>query len=442
MSGPLTTALVGAGLAGLFTCIDTALTSVSTARLSALAKQAQPRFQPTLERVATRRETTQARYLSGRILALSLYAGGVAMLLIGLHQSTLWKIALALVAITTIGWIGHSAAALGRHAADWVITYGLYLSRPLELLLAPLCEIMRAVPRLLPALRQQADPLVTETEVEIMVDESEKSGSLKPDPAELIRNVLEFSELSARDAMVPRTRVTAIKLDTPLEDVLQTIGDTGHSRYPVYREDIDDVFGLLYAKDVFRVLKSSWHPPSQPGPNGDGETPSRRAARLLDIVREPIKIVSESHPLSNLLREMRQDRQHLAVVVDEFGGFSGVVTLEDILEEIVGDIQDEHDIEEAPIVEVAPGRLMADAAVDVSDLSAYLGSDLDPEGQYDSLGGMLTDKVGGVPTVGTSIPVFGLRFIVRESDAKHISKVEIVRPGMHADASGPHSNVS
>jgi CBS domain containing-hemolysin-like protein len=240
--------------------------------------------------------------------------------------------------------------------------------------------------------------------------------------------------------MVPRTKVTALKLGTSIEKVVQIITETGHSRYPVYRDEVDDVFGLLYAKDIFQLLKSSWRPPSAED-NGEAtsDTPSRREARLMPIVHEPIKIVSESQPLSRVLHEMRRDRQHMAVVVDEFGSFSGIVTLEDVIEEIVGDIQDEHDTEEAPIVEVAPGRLMADAAVCLSDLSAYLGYELDPEGHYDSLGGMLTDRVGSVPTVGTSIPAFGMRFIVRESDAKHIAKVEIVRAtNMRADASGPH----
>ena len=132
----------------------------------------------------------------------------------------------------------------------------------------------------------------------------------------------------------------------------------------------------------------------------------------------------------------------MAVVVDEFGAFIGVLTLEDILEEIVGDIQDEHDAEESHIVEVAPGRLLADAAVPLEDLSQYLGEDLESEGQYDTLGGMLTDKMGAVPVVGTTIGAFGIHFIVRESDAKHIAKVEIIL-GMpvRADASGPHSVV-
>jgi CBS domain containing-hemolysin-like protein len=257
--------------------------------------------------------------------------------------------------------------------------------------------------------------------------------------------VLEFTELSARDAMVPRTKVIGIRLGTSLSEILKTVTESGHSRYPVYREDMDDVFGLLYAKDLFRVMKNTWRPP----PNEDGSdppppeaVPSHSESRLLDIVREPVKFVSESQPLSTLLREMRQDREHIAVVVDEFGGTSGIVTLEDVLEEIVGDIQDEHDYEEAPIVDLGQGRLICEATVLVSELSAYLGRDLDPEERYDSLGGMLTDKLGRVPEIGTSMVAYGMRFIVLESDEKHIVKVEIVRNRSRADTSGAHRAAS
>ncbi len=127
---------------------------------------------------------------------------------------------------------------------------------------------------------------------------------------------------------------------------------------------------------------------------------------------------------------MKSRRQHLAIVVDEFGGMSGIVTLEDVLEEIVGDIRDEHDETDdgAAIQDLGDGRLVADAAVSMSDLSAYLGAELDREGKYDSLGGMITQHVGKVPEVGTAVSKFGLRFIVRDSDERHIGKVEIVRP--------------
>ena len=446
---PISTPLVAAGLAalhaGLFACADTALTSLSDARLGALAMEAGPRFRTHLERACRLRSTIQARYLAGRVVAIAVAAGGSARWLDSLQLDTVIWSASAFGAVLLLAIVVELSASLGRRTADWVLPLALLVLRPFELLLAPLAFLTSGF-SVLAKWGGPSDPKIDDTEVELMVDQRQRAGTIEQEDADLIRNVLEFTELTARDAMVPRTRVIGIRIGTPLHEVLKTVTDSGHSRYPVYRDDMDDVFGLLYAKDLFRVMKSSWRPPSFEGdddaPPASADSPSGPGARLLDIVREPVKFVSESQPLSALLREMRQDREHIAVVVDEFGGTSGIVTLEDVLEEIVGDIQDEHDYEEAPIIDLGQGRLICEATVLVSELSAYLGRDLDPEERYDSLGGMLTDKLGRVPEVGTSMVAYGMRFIVRESDEKHIVKVEIVRNRSRADTSGEHRAAS
>ena len=445
---PISAPLVAAGLAalhaGLFACADTALTSLSDARLGALAAEAAPRFRSHLERACRMRSTIQARYLAGRVVAIAVAAGGFARWLDSLRLDTsIWS-ASAFGAVLLLAIIVELSASLGRRSADWVLPIALLVLRPYEVLLAPLAFLTSGF-SVLAKWGGPSDPKVDDAEVELMVDQRQRAGTIEQEDAELIRNVLEFTELTARDAMVPRTRVIGIRIGTPLHQVLKTVTDSGHSRYPVYRDDMDDVFGLLYAKDLFRVM-SSWRPPPEEEADESApvsaDSPSGPGARLLDIVREPVKFVSESQPLSTLLREMRQDREHLAVVVDEFGGTSGIVTLEDVLEEIVGDIQDEHDYEEAPIIDLGQGRLICDATVLVSELSAYLGRDLDPEERYDSLGGMLTDKLGRVPEVDTSMVAYGMRFIVRESDEKHIVKVEIVRNRSRADTSGTHRAAS
>lgn len=428
-------------LAGLFACADTALTSLGAARLGALAQEAAPRYRRTLERAVERRSTLQSRYLAWRVLCVGAAAGSFVLWLVPLGLDLSRLIALAVGAILLLNIVIESCCEIGRRTADWVMPIFSLVLIPLELLIAPLAFLSSGFARLV-KFRQNNDHSVTETEVEIMVDMRERSGALGQQPAELIRNVLEFSELTARDAMIPRKRMTAIKLDTPFERVLQIVTETGHSRYPVYQEDLDDILGLLYVKDLFRVLKRSWRPPSATVDGAANITPSQNEARILDSVRAQVKYASETQSLTTLLAEMRQDRQHMAIVVDEYGGTSGIVTLEDLLEEIVGDIQDEFDLEEAPIVHDATGRLIADAAVPISDLSAYLGSELDPDGQYESLAGMLTDKVGEVPSKGTAINVDGMRFIIEESDEKHISKVVIVRTSRRADHSGPHSQAS
>jgi CBS domain containing-hemolysin-like protein len=238
-----------------------------------------------------------------------------------------------------------------------------------------------------------------------LLEEGAKSGMLGAEPAEMIRNVLEFKDLTARDVMIPRSQVEAIDISTPFDDVLRIVAEGGHSRYPVIRSRLDDVIGLLYAKDLFKASEV------------DGEK------RLTDLVRGPANFVAESRKLSSLLKEMRGRRQHLAIVVDELGAVSGIVTLEDVLEEIVGDIRDEHD--EKPIEELGDGHIMVDGAVSLNDLGAYLGTSIVTDGDYDSLNALLTHHLGGIPEIGTTLEKYGLKFVVRDKDERRIGKIEV-----------------
>lgn len=427
ISEPFVLAIVATVLNGLFACADTALTSTTSERLGALATKSS-RHHGAIERVLQHRPVVQSRFVVGRVISTATATGAGALWIWSLPVDNVTRTALAFGAVFALTVLVEIATAAARRMTDTLLPWLLVIVRPFELVLAPIAFVTSAFDGLFKRQREN-DPKVAEREMELVVDQRERSGALEHHPAELIRNVLEFGEMTARDAMIPRKRVKAIKLGTPLEEVLELVTQSGHSRYPVYETDVDDVSGLLCAKDLFRVLQAP------------GEAPvSGPRPQLYEIVREPVKYIAESQPLSTLLHEMRQERQHLAIVVDEYGGTSGIVTLEDVLEEIVGDIRDEYDPEEVPIVELGHGRLIADAAVLVSELSAYLGSDLDPDAQYDSLGGMLTDMLGSVPEVGTSLSAQGMDFIVRESDEKHIAKVEIVRA--LADTSGPHSAAS
>ena len=195
--------------------------------------------------------------------------------------------------------------------------------------------------------------------------------------------------------------MTALDVATPLRrDVLKVIAARTHSRYPVYRERIDNIVGILHVKDLIAYAA----------------TTDLRTVKIADVMRTPVVFVPETQSASSLLKDMRSGRRHLAIIIDEFGGMSGVVTLEDIIEEIVGDIQDEHDTDEPPIVDLGNGRLMVDAGVPIGDLSRYLGVELPEDGDYNSLGGFIVERLGEVPTVGETISDFGLDFVVRDSD--------------------------
>jgi CBS domain containing-hemolysin-like protein len=316
----------------------------------------------------------------------------------------------------TYGTLAEIGITLARSRADDFAVRVLPFLRPFELLVLPLAAPLSALgKRAARWLKPEGprDARLTETEVEWVVSEGQKHGSLGQEPAEMIRNVLELKDLVARDVMVPRTRICAIEVTTPLPEVLRFVASEGHSRFPVYRDQVDNVIGLLYAKDLFRLLKDE---------KVQATTP------LGDLIRTPVNFVPEMQGVSSVLREMRARRLHMAVVIDEFGGVSGIVTLEDILEVIVGEIRDEYDTEEAPIQDLGDGRLLADAAVSVHDLSAYLGAEIPENGDYESLGGLLIQHAGKVPAVGARIEAFDLSFIVRDADEKRVAKVEIIRP--------------
>jgi putative hemolysin len=209
--------------------------------------------------------------------------------------------------------------------------------------------------------------------------------------------------------MVPRRHILGIEIGTPLSDVVALVAQEKHSRYPVYRETLDNIAGQLYAKDLFALVR-------------DGRL---AGSSLAEVVRTPAMFVSENQPAAKILQDMRSKRLHMAIVSDEFGGTSGLVTIEDILEEIVGDIRDEKDREE-PIQRMGDGRIVADASVSIADLEHALGKPLPDDGEFESLGGLIVSRAGRVPLVGATVQVDGLKLIVREADATRVVKVEIV----------------
>jgi CBS domain containing-hemolysin-like protein len=243
----------------------------------------------------------------------------------------------------------------------------------------------------------------------------------------MIRNVLDFGDLRAGDVMVPRTHVSAIDVDIPADELLRFIKSRTHSRYPVYRERIDNIVGILHVKDLVAYASET----------------DLRTVKVAEVMRTPVVFVPETQSASSLLKDMRSGRRHLAIIIDEFGGMSGIVTLEDIVEEIVGDIRDEHDSDDPPIVDLGNGRLMVDAGVPIGDLSRYLGVELPEDGDYNSLGGFMVERLGQVPPVGETLSDYGLDFVVRDADERRIAKVEIIRrtqtPGPGPESMPPQS---
>jgi putative hemolysin len=411
----LAVALVSAFVGALFAAADTALTTLTGPRLSALIEQAEGPDKQAFERIRIADVKLRSRYLLGRIVSST--ATAILTLLVVLshvEKGAAWIAFGITVAFT--GILYEVSTTLARKYADLVAPMAARYLRPLEIAMFPLAIPLGWIGQTLSrteVVNEPPDPRLAEAEVENLIEEGERTGALDPEPAEMIRNVLEFQDRTAKDVMIPRSRVEAIDGSMPIEKVLLFVSESGHSRYPVYREQLDNIVGLLYAKDLFKHL----------------EEHRTKNMSLREIVRSPANFVAESQPLSSLLKEMRSRRQHLAIVVDEFGGVSGIVTLEDVLEEIVGDIRDEHDDQEAPpIQDLGNGRILADAAVSLRELSAFLGTEIPvTTDETHTLEGMITEHLGKIPEKGTSLSKFGMRFIVQDCDEQHIGRVEIIK---------------
>jgi CBS domain containing-hemolysin-like protein len=313
--------------------------------------------------------------------------------------------------------------AVGSRRADQIAPWAVGPMRLLVLFFSPLVTGMISLSRALASAFGSSGMVNVYTEEEIMtlLDAGEKEGTIENEEKEMIYSVLQFGDKLAREVMIPRIDVVALDIDTPLDEALTTFLESGHSRIPVYEDSIDHIKGLLYAKDLLNVLKSP-----------DGRKP------IKDLMRNAF-FVPESKQADLLLKELQTSKIHMAVVVDEYGGTAGLVTIEDLLEEIVGDIQDEYDLhEESEFVQNSPDEYTVDASINLSDLNDLLEVEL-PNDDSDTLGGFIFTQLGRVPEVGERLEYDNLLMRVESLDGRRIRKVHITRKPRPAEGDSPAS---
>jgi putative hemolysin len=311
----------------------------------------------------------------------------------------------------------------------------LLLARPLaviSILAMPIIRFMvwlsHGISRLFGDTQSGNMPFVTEEEIKVLVDAGEEEGVIQEEEKAMIYSIFELGDTLAREVMVPRIDVVALDVTAPMREALEVIMEAGHSRIPVYQETIDNVLGVLYAKDLLPYLR-------------DGRTD----VPLHSILREAY-FIPETKKASDLLPDLQQRRVHMAIVVDEYGGMAGLVTIEDLLEEIVGEIQDEYDTEEPFVEFVHDGEYVLDARVDLDDLNRLMNVTL-PTEDNDTLGGFIYTELGKVPVVGDQVTFEDLAFTVESVAGRRIKKVRVERqevssvPEAAVEATAPpHSN--
>jgi putative hemolysin len=296
--------------------------------------------------------------------------------------------------------------------------FALVLSRPIDFLarlLGPVVAILNGITRWVARsigvdINQEAQ--ISADELRLIVERGGEQGVLEAEEEQMINAVIELGERRVHEVMIPRVAIAALASDATLEQAIDLVVEVGHSRIPVYHDSIDEIVGILYAKDLLPYLKNDAGPRPQ----------------LRKLLRPPV-LVPESMTIDDLLHELQRRKVHIAIVLDEYGGTAGLVTIEDLLEEIVGEIQDEYDVEEPMVVRLSDHEARVDGRADVDEILELFDLDLELEDaeEYDTVGGLMYHRIGGVPAPGDSIEVDGLRLTVETTDGRRVGKVLVTR---------------
>jgi CBS domain containing-hemolysin-like protein len=303
--------------------------------------------------------------------------------------------------------------SIALHYAERIAAFTAWPVHFLSLAAYPVVRFLTlatdAITRLFGVRRRSALPFITAEEIKTMVDAGEEGGVLETGEKQMIYSVFAFGDTLVREVMVPRIDVLAVGADTPLDTAMDTVIQAGFSRVPVYRENIDDVVGVLYVKDLLR----HWRECGLAGPVGD--------------LTRPAYFVPETKMVDDLLREMQRSKVHMAVVVDEYGGTAGVVTIEDLVEEIVGEIHDEYDEAEEVLVEKMNGpEGLFNARIPLDDVNQLMGLHLEAE-DVDTLGGLIYSALGRVPEMGDKVDLDDATITVLSLAGRRIKRVRVTR---------------
>jgi len=398
---------------GLFELLVVAArTSLSNLRLlRALAqREGDPAARRLLEMLQRRTEVVSALHLAQLIARLGMAACIIALLPVSSNQleNLLWAGAALLLAGMLIFLLEEMVEAMVERDYERWALHLAPLSRFLAFIFFPLVRLAMVL-RQHDNQTQEASNRVTEDDLRSIVDASQEGGVLEQDEREMIYKIFRLRETLAREVMVPRIYITALDVNSDVEEAIQALLESGFSRAPVYEETIDHVIGTLYARDLLRATHGG-----------------NKLEKLQDILR-PVYFVPEAKRVDELLDEMQARQVHMAIVVDEYGGVAGLLTLEDIVEEIVGEIRDEYDAaEELRWQQISEDEYVFLGRVDIDDFNDVMQSHV-PRDEAETLGGFIYSQLGRVPVNGESIRVDGLVLTVEQVAGRRIRKVRATR---------------
>ncbi|MGZ5352135.1 MAG: hemolysin family protein [Actinomycetota bacterium] len=387
---------------------EASLTRMTRVRAMAL-KEEKRRNAVKLESI----ESDPPRYLNAIYLTVMLCQNGSAIIIAILAEREFGSLGVTLVSVAftllyfvlveamskTFGVLNSDRAALAVAPLVW------FLGRVLA---APTRALIGLANVLLPGRGLKQGPFISEADLRSMAEIGQEEGSIEREETQLIHSIFEFGDTIVREVMVPRPDIVAIESDKTLRDVQGVVLEHGFSRVPVFTDDLDDVLGIVFAKDVLKALHQ-----------GEQNMPLR------EIVRDA-HFVPESKRVADLLREMQQEKFHIAIVTDEYGSTSGLVTLEDLLEELVGEISDEYDTEEPELEDLGDGVYRVDGKMAIDEVNEILEVEL-PDEEWDTVGGLMLGLMGSIPEQGEEVVFQNLTFAAEQVNGRRIVKILITR---------------
>jgi CBS domain containing-hemolysin-like protein len=408
---PLSGAIVLILLGGLFSAIDAAISTVSTARVEELVRDERP-GSVRLSRVIAERP----RYINLVVLLRIACEATATVLMVAYLNDRFgfpWDLvgAAAIMTVASFVVIGVGPRTLGRQHAYSFALVSAFPLQAISLLLAPISRLLVLLGNALtPGRGFRNGPFASEIELREVVDLAQQRGVVAAGERKMIQSVFELGDTPAREVMLPRTEMVWIESDKSAAQATSLAIRSGHSRLPVIGEDVDDIVGVVYLKDLVRRTLYS--------------AASARDITVAEVMR-PAVFIPDSKPLDDLLNEMQHDRVHMALLVDEYGATAGLVTIEDILEEIVGEIADEYDTDEvAPVEDLGDKAFRVSARLPIEDIGELYDIQFDDGLDVDTVGGLLALKLGRVPLPGSEVVSHGLRWRA-EGGSDHRGRVRV-----------------
>jgi len=395
---------IGLSLAGIFfvSLAESALVGVNPVAVRRRAE----RGEKSAQIIASLHES--GNYLTALIIALNAEIILIATIMTLLTHRELLHVAMIAIIVVLGELIPKTYGSLRAEPVALRVARSV---QRLTRLLHPITRVLTAISRaFFPAVGAAAEyrgQQMTPEQIRAAAELGIENGQVTPAETEILDSVLELTRTTAREVMSPRVDVVALSATATMDEVVDTALSSGHSRIPVYDDDIDHVVGVLYVHDLLATPPEQWHD-----------------LKLHDIVREPL-LAPESKPVDELLWMMRERSTHLAVLIDEFGSTAGVATIEDILEELVGEIEDEHDLPEQEIELLSPTEAMVDGRARIEDINEILGTDL-PEDEYETAAGLVSAVAGHIPEPGDVVRYGEAEFIIQEGDEQQIQRLRVI----------------